>query len=53
MRTCDIETLGELTARSVADVAWFWDAVVHDLDIEFSTPGVLSNPASPNPCTFA
>ena len=25
----------ELVARSVADVAWFWDAVVHDLDIEF------------------
>src|SRR5829696_6149524 len=38
MRAHGIETLQELTARSVADVAWFWDAVVRDLDIEFSTP---------------
>ena len=38
MRAHGIETLRELTERSVADVEWFWDAVVRDLDIEFSTP---------------
>ena len=38
MRAHGIDTLQELTARSVDDVAWFWDAVVSDLDIEFSTP---------------
>jgi acetyl-CoA synthetase len=38
MQAQGIATLQELTARSVADVAWFWDAVVRDLDIEFSTP---------------
>jgi acetyl-CoA synthetase len=38
MRTHGIETLRELTDRSVADVEWFWEAVVRDLDIEFSTP---------------
>ncbi|HVF07922.1 MAG TPA: AMP-binding protein [Actinomycetota bacterium] len=38
MRTHGIETLRELSDRSVADVEWFWDAVVRDLDIEFSTP---------------
>ncbi len=38
MRTHGIETFAELAARSVAEVAWFWDAVVRDLDLEFSTP---------------
>ncbi len=38
MRAHGIDSLQELTARSVADVAWFWDAVVRDLDIEFSSP---------------
>jgi acetyl-CoA synthetase len=38
MRTHDIGSLTELTRRSVSDVEWFWDAVVGDLDIEFSTP---------------
>jgi acetyl-CoA synthetase len=38
MRAHGIETLTELTSRSVEDLAWFWDAVVRDLDIEFSTP---------------
>ena len=38
MRAHGIETPQELVERSVADVAWFWDAVVHDLDIEFLEP---------------
>jgi acetyl-CoA synthetase len=38
MHAHGIETLAELTRRSVDDVGWFWDAVVRDLDIEFSTP---------------
>ena len=38
MRAHGIETPEELVERSVADVAWFWDAVVHDLDIGFLEP---------------
>ncbi len=38
MRAHDIDDLAELTRRSVADISWFWDAVVRDLDLEFSTP---------------
>ncbi len=38
MHAHGIDTLRELTARSVDDVEWFWNAVVSDLDIEFSTP---------------
>jgi acetyl-CoA synthetase len=38
MRTHGIERFDELVARSIADPTWFWDAVVHDLDLEFSTP---------------
>ena len=38
MRAHGIGTLPELTARSTQDIGWFWDAVVRDLDIEFSTP---------------
>jgi acetyl-CoA synthetase len=38
MRAHGIERFEELVARSVAEPAWFWDAVVGDLDIEFSTP---------------
>ena len=30
-----IESFGELLARSVDDVAWFWDAVVKDLGLEW------------------
>jgi acetyl-CoA synthetase len=33
-----IETLEELQQRSVADIAWYWEAVVRDLDLEFFTP---------------
>jgi acetyl-CoA synthetase len=35
MRAHGIATIDELRARSVEDVAWFWDAVVRDLDIRF------------------
>ena len=38
MRAHGIDSLAELTERSVAEPAWFWDAVVRDLDLEFSTP---------------
>ena len=40
MRAHGIETLAELASRSVEDIGWFWDAVIRDLDIEFSTPYV-------------
>ena len=38
MRSHGIERFDELVARSIAEPWWFWDAVVHDLDLEFSTP---------------
>jgi acetyl-CoA synthetase len=38
MRAHGIETEEELVRRSTADVAWFWDAVVRDLDLEFYEP---------------
>ena len=38
MRAHDISSIDELRKRSVEDVEWFWDAVVDDLGIEFSTP---------------
>ena len=38
MRSHGIETYEELVARSTADIAWFWEAVVADLGIEFFTP---------------
>ncbi|RFA10496.1 AMP-dependent synthetase [Subtercola boreus] len=37
-RSHGIGTLPELRARSVADVGWYWDAVVTDLGIPFRTP---------------
>ncbi|MDT7707016.1 MAG: acetyl-CoA synthetase [Pseudonocardiales bacterium] len=30
--------IAELRARSVADIGWYWDAVVTDLGLPFSTP---------------
>jgi len=38
MRTHGIPTEQELISRSVADISWFWDAVVRDLDLEFFEP---------------
>jgi acetyl-CoA synthetase len=37
-RAHGIAGLPELRARSVADIGWYWDAVVRDLDIPFRTP---------------
>ncbi|MDF2443600.1 MAG: acetyl-CoA synthetase [Subtercola sp.] len=37
-RSHGIESLPELRARSVADVGWYWDAVVTDLGLPFRTP---------------
>lgn len=38
MRSHGIESIDELQERSTSDVAWFWDAVLKDLDIRFRTP---------------
>jgi acetyl-CoA synthetase len=38
MRLHGISTYDDLVSRSQEDIEWFWDAVVQDLDIEFSTP---------------
>src|SRR5919204_1515706 len=38
MRSHGIKDIGELRRRSVEDVEWYWDAVVKDLGLEFSTP---------------
>jgi acetyl-CoA synthetase len=38
MRAHGIESIDELRRRSVEDIAWFWDAVVKDLPIDFTTP---------------
>jgi acetyl-CoA synthetase len=36
MRTHGISDLEQLRRRSVADIDWFWDAVVRDLELPFS-----------------
>jgi acetyl-CoA synthetase len=33
-----LETLPELRAASVADIGWYWNAVVEDLELPFRTP---------------
>ena len=33
-----IATVAELRRRSVADTAWFWEAVLHDLNVEWLRP---------------
>ncbi|MCG2621203.1 AMP-binding protein [Arthrobacter sp. I2-34] len=38
MATLSVSTADELRARSVADIGAFWDAVVQDLGISFTTP---------------
>jgi acetyl-CoA synthetase len=38
MRTLGIDDYAELVTRSQADPEWFWDAVIADLDIEFTSP---------------
>ncbi|WP_009475551.1 AMP-binding protein [Rhodococcus sp. JVH1] len=37
-RAHGLSGLDELRARSVADVRWYWDAVVRDLGLPFQTP---------------
>jgi acetyl-CoA synthetase len=37
-RAHGIGDIAELRARSVADIAWYWDAVVRDLGLPFRTP---------------
>jgi acetyl-CoA synthetase len=38
MRAHGVGSIEELRRRSVEDMEWFWDAVVKDIPIEFSTP---------------
>jgi acetyl-CoA synthetase len=38
MRAHGIDSIDELRRRSVEDIGWFWDAVVKDLPITFTTP---------------
>lgn len=38
MRVHGIDSISELRRRSVEDIAWYWDAAVKDLGIDFSTP---------------
>jgi acetyl-CoA synthetase len=38
MRAHGIGSYDELVKRSQDDIEWFWDAVVHDLDLEFYEP---------------
>ena len=38
MRRHGIADYRELIGRSTADIEWFWDAVVEDLDIAFFRP---------------
>jgi acetyl-CoA synthetase len=38
MRAHGISDINELRRRSVEDIAWYWDAVVKDLGIDFTTP---------------
>lgn len=38
MRQHGIDSLSELQRQSTEDIAWFWDAVLKDLDIRFRTP---------------
>jgi acetyl-CoA synthetase len=37
-RTHGIDSLAQLRARSVADIGWYWDAVVRDLRLPFRVP---------------
>jgi acetyl-CoA synthetase len=38
MRGHGIDSIDEFRRRSVEDMEWFWDAVVQDMGIEFTTP---------------
>jgi len=49
MRAHGIDDWRELIRRSCDDIAWFWDAVVRDLGIEFFSPysSVVETPKGP------
>src|SRR5688572_30580949 len=38
MRRHGIESIDEFRSRSVEDMEWFWDAVVEDMGVDFTTP---------------
>ena len=38
MRAHGIDSIDEMRRRSVEDVEWYWDAVVKDLGLDFTTP---------------
>ncbi len=38
MKAHNIASFEELMRRSTEDIEWFWEAVIQDLDIRFSTP---------------
>src|SRR6266850_6997899 len=38
MKAHGIATLEELQRRSIADLEWYWDAVVKDLGVRWTTP---------------
>ena len=38
MRASGVDSIDGLRRRAVQDVEWYWDAVVKDLGLEFSTP---------------
>ncbi len=38
MRAAGVTTIDALRARSVADIDWFWDLVVQDLQLPFTVP---------------
>jgi acetyl-CoA synthetase len=38
MRAHGVGSIDELRRRSVEDMEWFWDAVVKDMGVEFTTP---------------
>ena len=37
-RSNGIDTLDDLRRASVADIGWYWDAVVQDLELPFQVP---------------
>jgi len=38
MDSHSLDSVDHLVDRAAADPAWFWDAVMHDLDVRFETP---------------
>jgi hypothetical protein len=38
MDRCGIGSFDELMKRSTEDIAWFWDAMLREMDVRFDTP---------------